>query len=96
MNQSDWPKRPSQVGESSSTSHDRFDRLVKASGLPRIRLHDTRHTAASLMLASGVSVKVVQEMLGHSSPAITLAIYAHTTPSMAREAGEALSSALLG
>jgi integrase len=47
------------------------------------------------MLASGVSVKVVQEMLGHSSPAITLAIYAHTTPSMAREAGEALSIALL-
>ncbi len=74
---------------------DCFDRLAKASGLPRIRLHDTRHTAASLMLASGVSVKVVQEMLGHSSPAITLAIYAHTTPSMAREAGEALSIALL-
>jgi len=48
------------------------------------------------MLASGVSVKVVQEMLGHSSPAITLAIYAHTTPSMAREAGEALSSLSLG
>ena len=74
---------------------DRFDRLVKKSGLPRIRLHDTRHTAASLMLASGVSVKVVQEMLGHSSPAITLSIYAHTTPSMAREAGAALSATLL-
>jgi integrase len=75
---------------------DRFDRLVKASGLPRIRLHDTRHTAASLMLASGVSVKVVQEMLGHSSPSITLAIYAHTTPSMAKDAGAALSASLLG
>lgn len=75
---------------------DRFDRLVKAPELPRIRLHDTRHTAASLMLASGVSVKVVQEMLGHSSPAITLAIYAHKTPSMAKEAGEALSTSLLG
>jgi integrase len=74
---------------------DRFDRLVKSSGLPRIRLHDTRHTAASLMLASGVSVKVVQEMLGHSSPAITLAIYAHTTPSMAKVAGAALSASLL-
>ena len=74
---------------------DRFDRLVKTAGLPRIRLHDTRHTAASLMLASGVSVKVVQEMLGHSSPAITLAIYAHTTPSMAKEAGAALSASLL-
>jgi integrase len=67
---------------------NRFDRLVKTSGLPRIKLHDTRHTAASRMLASGVSVKVVQEMLGHSSPAIALAIYAHTTPRMAKEAGQ--------
>jgi integrase len=47
------------------------------------------------MLASGVSVKVVQEMLGHSSPAMTLGIYAHTTPSMAKEAGAALSASLL-
>jgi len=43
-----------------------FEWLVKTSGLLRIRLHDTRHAAARLMLASGVSVKVVQEMLGHS------------------------------
>jgi integrase len=86
-----------QLGRSYSPEvvSNRFDRLVKTSGLPRIRLHDTRHTAASLMLASGVSVKVVQEMLGHSSPAITLAIYAHTTPSMAKEAGAALSASLL-
>lgn len=86
-----------QVGRTYSPEvvSDRFDRLVKTSGLPRIRLHDTRHTAASLMLASGVSVKVVQEMLGHSSPAITLSIYAHTTPSMAREAGATLSATLL-
>jgi integrase len=74
---------------------DRFDRLVKTSGLPKIRLRDTRHTAASLMLASGVSVKVVPEMLGHSSPAITLAIYAHTTRSMAKETWAALSARLL-
>lgn len=47
---------------------NRFDKLVKDSGLPRIRLHDTRHTACSLMLASGVPVKVVQELAGHSSP----------------------------
>ena len=74
----------------------RFDQLVKASGLPRITLHGTRHTAASLMLADGVPVKVVQEMLGHSSPTITLAMYAHTVPSMGREAGAALSASLLG
>lgn len=72
-----------------------FDDRVKLSGLPRIRLHDTRHTAASLMLASNVPVKVVSEMLGHASPTITLAIYAHVMPGMAEEAGAALSASLL-
>jgi integrase len=75
---------------------NRFERLSAAAKLPRIRLHDTRHTAASLMLADGVPVKVVQEMLGHSSPAITLAMYAHVLPGMAEEAGAALSARLLG
>jgi len=75
---------------------NRFDKLVERSGLPRIRLHDTRHTACSLMLASGVPVKVVQELAGHASPQITLALYAHCTPSMGREAGERLSERLLG
>jgi len=73
-----------------------FDRKVKELGLARIRLHDTRHTAASLMLASGVPVKVVAEMLGHASPTITLAVYAHVLPGMASEAGAALSASLLG
>jgi integrase len=73
-----------------------FDQKVKAVGLPRIRLHDARHTAASLMLASGVPVKVVSELLGHASPSITLAVYAHVLPGMAEEAGAALSQALLG
>jgi integrase len=73
-----------------------FDALVKASRLPRIRLHDTRHTAASLMLASGTPVKVVSDLLGHASPTITLATYAHVLPNMAEEAGAALSASLGG
>jgi len=73
-----------------------FDARVKALELPRIRLHDTRHTAASLMLGGGVPVKVVAEMLGHASPTITLSIYAHVLPGMAEEAGAALSASLLG
>lgn len=73
-----------------------FSQKAKASGLPRIRLHDCRHTAASLMLAAGVPVKVVSEMLGHASPTITLAVYAHVIPGMAEEAGAALSASLLG
>lgn len=70
--------------------------LLLTRGLRRIRLHDTRHTAASLMLASGTPVKVVSEMLGHASPTVTLAVYAHTMPGMAEEAGAALSASLLG
>jgi integrase len=48
------------------------------------------------MLAAGVPVKVVSEMLGHASPTITLSIYAHVMPGMAEDAGAALSAALLG
>jgi integrase len=77
------------------TISDWFDDKVEAAKLPRIRLHDCRHTAASLLLATGVPVKVVAELLGHSSPTITLSIYAHVMPGMAEEAGEALSASLL-
>jgi len=69
---------------------------VKAAKFPRIRLHDTRHTAASPMLASGVPTKVVSEMLGYASPTITLAIYAYTMPGMGAEAGAPPSASLLG
>jgi integrase len=49
---------------------------------PAIRLHDVRHTHATLLLARGTPVKVVQERLGHASPVITLTIYAHVMPGM--------------
>lgn len=53
-----------------------FDRAVEAAGLPFITPHDLRHTAASLAVASGASVKAVQKMLGHASAAMTLDVYA--------------------
>lgn len=62
-------------------------------GLP-VRLHDLRHTAASLMLGAGVPLKVVSEALGHSSIAITADVYAHVTPELRREAADALDRAL--
>lgn len=74
---------------------DRFDQLQAATDLPRIRLHDCRHTAASLMLGAGVPTKVVSELLGHASPTITLTTYAHVLPGMAEEAGAKLSASLL-
>ena len=64
-------------------------RLVKAAGLPPIRLHDLRHTAASLALQAGVPLKVVSEQLGHGSLAITADTYISVLPAVARAAAEA-------
>jgi len=69
--------------------------LLKRAGLPRIRFHDLRHTAATLLLLQGVHPKVVQERLGHSQISITLDTYSHVLPSMGREAAAKLD-ALLG
>ncbi len=68
-----------------------FHKLLENSGLPRIRFHDLRHTAASLMLNHGVSVIVVSKRLGHARPAITENIYAHALPSMQAEAAKLIS-----
>ena len=65
-----------------------FQRAVKATGVPAIRLHDVRHTHATLLLRSGVNPKVVSERLGHSSVAFTLDTYAHVMPGMQPEAAE--------
>jgi len=65
-----------------------FKRAVKAADVPRIRLHDVRHTHASLLLAAGVNPKVVSERLGHSSVAFTLDCYAHVMPGMQADAAE--------
>lgn len=61
-------------------------RLQHAAGVPAIRLHDLRHTHATLMLKHGVPLKVVSERLGHSTPAFTMAVYQHVLPGMQREA----------
>lgn len=73
-----------------------FGRLVAASGVPRIRLHDVRHTYATLALKAGVHAKVVSERLGHSSIAITLDLYSHVTPGMARGAADLVASEIFG
>jgi integrase len=72
----------------------RFDQLQQAGGLRRIRLHDLRHTAASLMLAEGYSPKAVAEILGHASDAVTTQIYQHLLPGMAESAGAHLTKLL--
>lgn len=63
-----------------------FGRLVRSAGLRRIRLHDLRHTHATITVKAGVPVKVISERLGHESPAFTLKQYAHVIPGMQAEA----------
>jgi integrase len=64
--------------------------------LPVIRLHDLRHTHATLLLADGVPVKVVSERLGHASATITLTVYQHVHPGMGREAADRFAALLEG
>jgi integrase len=63
-----------------------FERLLEKHNLRRIRLHDLRHTHATLALKAGIPVKVISERLGHESPAFTLKQYAHVIPGMQAEA----------
>lgn len=63
-----------------------FARLLKKMGLPHLRFHDLRHSAATLLISMKVDPKTVQELLGHSDINITLRTYAHVLPSMRQEA----------
>ncbi|MFK0143714.1 tyrosine-type recombinase/integrase [Streptomyces griseus] len=68
---------------------DLFERLVAASGLPPIRLHDLRHGAATLMLAADIDIKIVSDTLGHSDTRITRDIYQSVLPHVGKSADEA-------
>ena len=63
-----------------------FQKLLATTDLPRIRLHDLRHTHASHLILAGVNVKAVQERLGHSDVVVTLNIYSHVLPTTQRDA----------
>ncbi len=68
-----------------------FKESLEDAGLPSMRFHDLRHSAATLLLAMGVHVKVVQELLGHSNVLITLNTYSHVLPSLHEKAMDDLS-----
>jgi integrase len=69
-----------------------FAPLLRAAGLPAMRFHDLRHTAATLLLGRGIHPKIVSEMLGHTQIGITLDLYSHVTPTMQREATAAMDA----
>jgi hypothetical protein len=63
-----------------------FYPLLERAGLPHIRFHDLRHSAATLLLGLGIHPKIVSELLGHSQIGITLDLYSHVTATMQQEA----------
>jgi len=65
-----------------------FGKMIKNAGLSHIRLHDLRHTHATMMLEAGVHPKVVSERLGHASISITLDTYSHVLPGLQEAAAE--------
>lgn len=73
-----------------------LQRLLAAAELPRMRFHDLRHGAATLLLAQGVHPRVVMETLGHSTIAVTMNVYSHVVPALQREAADLLDVALAG
>jgi integrase len=79
-----------------SDLYRRFKLLLKQAGLSgTIRFHDSRHSAASL-LAQGVPLRVVLEVLGHSSITLTVNTYGHVMPSLVRDATEKAATVLFG
>ena len=54
-----------------------FNPALKIAKLPKMRFHDLRHTKASIMIEQGENLKYIQSQLGHSSPTVTLNVYAH-------------------
>lgn len=75
---------------------ERFDRLAREAGLRRIRFHDTRHTAASIMLDAGEEITHVSRILGHSSTRVTEEIYRHLMAGRLEATGAVATRLLLG
>ena len=87
---------PSGTPAASSTRSRQARKALGEDQLPRIRLHDLRHTHATLLLAAGEPVKVVSERLGHASATITLTVYQHVHPGMGRQAADRFAALLDG
>jgi integrase len=73
-----------------------WSRLAKRAGIQNVRFHDLRHTFATMMLKNNINAKIVSEMLGHASTAITMDLYSHVSPTMQQDAVDKLDSLIFG
>ena len=73
-----------------------WEKIRSAAGLPGVRLHDLRHSCASILTAQGVHPRVIMEMLRHSQISVTMNTYAHVAPMLQREAADVLERTLFG
>jgi len=94
------PGRPGVLGLRGEPIHPAVSRTLRAAGEERpgcqLSVHDWRHTHATIALQAGISPKVVQERLGHSTVALTLDIYSHVIPSMEEAAAERVAALVFG
>jgi integrase len=72
----------------------RFQNILALAGLPKMRIHDLRHSAVAILIAQGVHIKAISELLGHSSVAFTLQVYGHLLEETKRETAAKMDSAL--
>ncbi len=79
---------------SASTLQQIFKRLLASTGIREVRFHDLRHGAATFLLAQGVAMKVVQEMLGHAQMSMTADLYSHVVPELRRDAADRIAETL--
>ena len=88
--------RPDGRALSVTTTWKRWRALLERAQVPAMPFHSARHSAASLLLTRGVHPKIVSEMLGHSTVAITLDVYSHVRPAMHREAANVMQALFEG
>jgi integrase len=89
-----FPARDGGPLDRTNLTRDNLAPLLRRAELPAIRFHDLRHTAATLLLSQGVHPKLVQELLGHSSVAMTIDRYSHVLPGMGDQTAAAMVAAL--